>query len=78
MTIQVQISDKNKREIISAIRLLKGVREVRESTESKSEKLPQKLPVETKADYKAWKKARKELERGETYSLESVKKELGL
>ena len=78
MIIQVQISDKNKREIISAIRLLKGVREVRESAESKSEKLPQKLPVETKADYKAWKKARKELERGETYSLESVKKELGL
>ena len=78
MTIQVQISDKNKREIISAIRLLKGVREVRESAESKNEKLPQKLPVETKADYKAWKKARKELERGETYSLESVKKELGL
>ena len=78
MTIQVQISDKNKREIISAIRLLKGVREVRESAESKSEKLPQNLPVETKADYKAWKKARKELERGETYSLESVKKELGL
>ena len=78
MTIQVQISDKNKREIISAIRLLKGVREARESAESKSEKLPQKLPVETKADYKAWKKARKELERGETYSLESVKKELGL
>lgn len=71
MTIQVQISDKNKSEIISAIRLLKGVREVRES---KSEK----LPIETKADYKAWKKARKELERGETYSLESVKKELGL
>lgn len=78
MTIQVQISDKNKSEIISAIRLLKGVREVRESAESKSEKLPQNLPVETKADYKAWKKARKELERGETYSLESVKKELGL
>lgn len=74
MTIQVQISDKNKREIISAIRLLKGVREVRESAESKSEK----LPIETKADYKAWKKARKELEHGETYSLESVKKELGL
>lgn len=78
MTIQVQISDKNKSEIISAIRLLKGVREVRESSKTKSEKLPQKLPVETKADYKAWKKARKELKRGETYSLESVKKELGL
>lgn len=74
MTLQVQISDKNKSEIMSAIRLLKGVREVRETTESKSEK----LPVETKADYKAWKKARKELERGETISHEELKRKYGL
>lgn len=78
MTIQVQISDKNKSEIISAIRLLKGVREVRESSKTKSEKLPQKLPVETKADYKAWKKARKELERGEAISHEELKRKYGL
>lgn len=89
MTLQVQISDKNKSEIMSAIRLLRGVREVSESydlRESKKmresqkpcESKEEKLPIETKADYKAWKKARKELERGETYSLESVKKELGL
>ena len=57
MTLQVQINDKNKSEIMSAIRLLRGVREVSESCESNAEK----LPIETKADYKAWKKARKEL-----------------
>ena len=80
MTLQVQISDKNKSEIMSAIRLLRGVREVSESSESNVGKSceAEKLPIETKADYKAWKKARKELERGETYSLESVKRELGL
>ena len=95
MTLQVQISEKNKSEIMSAIRLLRGVREVSESAKvDKSKKMrdtqearklqkshkpkEEKLPIETKADYKAWKKARKELERGETYSLESVKKELGL
>lgn len=83
MTLQVQISNKNKSEIMSAIRLLRGVREVSESikvSESKKtrEQKSEKLPIETKADYKAWKKARKELERGETYSLEFVKKELGL
>ena len=84
MTLQVQISDKNKREIMSAIRLLRGVREVSEAQKGKkatqrlSKQSEEKLPIETKADYKAWKKARKELERGETYSLESVKKELGL
>ena len=78
MTLQVQISDKNKSEIMSAIRLLRGVREVSESSESNGESNEEKLPIETKADYKAWKKARKELERGETYSLESVKRELGL
>ncbi|WP_181882383.1 type II toxin-antitoxin system RelB/DinJ family antitoxin [Helicobacter didelphidarum] len=32
----------------------------------------------TKADQKAWKKARKELERGETISHEQLKRELGL
>lgn len=89
MTLQVQISEKNKSEIMSAIRLLRGVREVSESHKSRESKKmresqksckpkEEKLPIETKADYKAWKKARKELERGETYSLESVKKELGL
>lgn len=73
MTLQVQINDKNKSEIMSAIRLLRGVREVSESREiSKPKK--EKLPIETKADYKAWKKARKELERGETISLEEFKK----
>lgn len=72
MILQIQINDKNKSEIMSAIRLLRGVHEVSESREiSKSEK--EKLPIETKADYKAWKKARKELERGETISLEELK-----
>lgn len=72
MILQVQINDKNKSEIMSAIRLLRGVREVSESREiSKSKK--EKLPIETKADYKAWKKARKELERGEAISLEELK-----
>lgn len=86
MTLQVQISDKNKSEIMSAIRLLRGVREVRESCESKnvrkardlSESKEEKLPIETKADYKAWKKARKELERGESISHEELKRKYGL
>ena len=73
MILQVQISKKNKREIMSAIRLLRGVCEVSESYESR-ESNAEKLPIETKADYKAWKKARKELERGETISLEKLKK----
>ncbi|MGX2982844.1 hypothetical protein [Helicobacter sp. 23-1045] len=71
MTLSVQISDKNKSEIMSAIRLLRGVREVKESDD-------EKLPIETKADYKAWKKARKELERGEAISHEALKKKYGL
>lgn len=76
MTLQVQISEKNKSEIMSAIRLLRGVREVSESCESKKvrESKEEKLPIETKADYKAWKKARKELERGETISLEELER----
>lgn len=85
MTLQVQISEKNKSEIMSAIRLLRGVREVSESHKiSESKKLrktrdlskskEEKLPIETKADYKAWKKARKELERGETISLEELER----
>ncbi len=80
MTLQVQISDKNKSEIMSAIRLLRGVREVSESDESKKvrESKEEKLPIETKADYKAWKKARKELERGETISHEELKRKYGL
>lgn len=73
MTLQVQISEKNKSEIMSAIRLLRGVREVSESYESRESK-EEKLPIETKADYKAWKKARKELECGESISLEKFKK----
>lgn len=77
MTLQVQINDKNKSEIMSAIRLLRGVREVSESREiSKPKK--EKLPIETKADYKAWKKARKELERGESISHEELKRKYGL
>ena len=78
MTLQVQISDKNKSEIMSAIRLLRGVREVSESSESKGESNEEKLPIETKADYKAWKKARKELERGESISHEELKRKYGL
>lgn len=85
MTLQVQISEKNKSEIMSAIRLLRGVREVSESRKiNESKKLrktrdldkskEEKLPIETKADYKAWKKARKELERGETISLEELER----
>lgn len=74
MTLQVQINDKNKSEIMSAIQLLRGVREVSESREiSKPKKKKKPPPIETKADYKAWKKARKELERGETISLEELK-----
>ena len=81
MTLQVQISDKQKDQTINAIKQLKGVLEVLESSKthkSRNAEKSEKLPIETKADYKAWKKARKDLERGETYSLDFVKKELGL
>ena len=80
MILQVQISKKNKSEIMSAIRLLRGVREVSESYESREvrESNAEKLPIETKADYKAWKKARKELERGESISHEELKRKYGL
>lgn len=77
MILQVQISKKNKSEIMSAIRLLRGVREVSESYESRESK-EEKLPIETKADYKAWKKARKELEMGESISHEELKRKYGL
>ena len=89
MTLQVQISEKNKSEIMSAIRLLRGVREVSESYEVRESKKmresqksckskEEKLPIETKADYKAWKKARKELEMGESISHEELKRKYGL
>lgn len=89
MTLQVQISEKNKSEIMSAIRLLRGVREVSESHKSRESKKAskirdldkskeEKLPIETKADYKAWKKARKELEMGESISHEELKRKYGL
>ena len=83
MTLQVQISDKNKGEIMSAIRLLRGVREVSESYEVRESKkmcesTEEKLPIETKADYKAWKKARKELEMGESISHEELRRKYGL
>lgn len=81
MTVQVQISDKYKDQTINAIKQLRGVREVLESSETKKShksSKSEKLPIETKADYKAWKKARKDLQKGETYSLEFVKQDLGL
>ena len=78
MTVQVQISDKYKDQTINAIKQLKGVREVLESSDAKKSRKSSKnenLPIETKADYKAWKKARKDLERGETISLEELARE---
>lgn len=77
MTVQVQISDKYKDQTINAIKQLRGVREVLESSETKKShksSKSEKLPIETKADYKAWKKARKDLERGETISLEELER----
>ena len=67
MTLQVQISDQNKEQIINAIRLIKGVKSIQNANITKE-------VIETKADRKAWLKARKDLEKGKTISLEELER----
>ncbi|WP_300856716.1 hypothetical protein [uncultured Helicobacter sp.] len=67
MTLQVQISDQNKEQIINAIKLIKGVKSIQNANITKE-------VIETKADRKAWLKARKDLEKGKTISLEELER----
>lgn len=67
MTLNVEISNQNKEQIINAIRLIKGVKSVKSTNIIKE-------VVETKTDRKAWLKARKDLEKGETISLEELER----
>lgn len=71
MTLIVDINSQNQEQIMSAIRLIRGVKSVKNTDKVKE-------VVETKADRKAWKKARKELANGEAISHEELKQKLGL
>lgn len=90
MTLQVEIQEKNKEQIISAIRLLRGVKAVQENQNTKATKTikttkaikatkPREFTevVETKADYKAWLKAREDLARGDVIDFEELKRKYG-
>lgn len=72
MTLQVEISKQQSEQIISAIQLLRGVKSV------KCEKKAFKEVVESKADRKAWFKAREDLAKGDTISHEELKRKYGL
>lgn len=78
MILQVEIQEKNKEQIISAIRLLRGVKAVQENQNTKATK-PREFTevVETKADYKAWLKAREDLARGDVIDFEELKRKYG-
>lgn len=71
MTLCVEINSQNQEQIVNAIRLIRGVKSVKDTSNIKE-------VVETKADRKAWKKARKELANGEAMSHEELKRKLGL
>ena len=58
MTLCVEVNSQNQEQIVNAIRLIRGVKSVKVTGNTKE-------VVETKADRKAWKKARKELANGE-------------
>ena len=66
MTLNVEISSQNQEQIINAIKLIKGVKGIHTSIT--------KEVKESKADRKAWKKARKDLEKGEAISLEELER----
>lgn len=72
MTLQVEISKQQSEQIISAIQLLRGVKSV------KCENKAFKEVVESKADRKAWLKAREDLAKGDTISHEELKRKYGL
>lgn len=68
MTIEIEISDKNKEQIINAISLLKGVKICKKS------KRIFKEVKESKADRKTWLKAREDLAKGDVISLEELER----
>ena len=73
MTLQVEIGKQNTEQIISAIKLLKGVKSVSEQGRRVFKEVK-----ESKADREAWIKARRDLAAGKTISHEDLKRELGL
>ena len=72
MTLQVEVSKQNSEQIISAIQLLRGVKSVT------PKKRAFKEVIESKADRKAWLKAREDLAKGETIRYEELKAKYGL
>lgn len=68
MVIQVEISDKNKEQIINAISLLKGVKICK-----KPKRIFEEVK-ESKADRKAWIKAREDLAKGDVINLEELER----
>ena len=76
MTLQVEISKQNTKQIINAIKLLKGVKNV--SKQGFDKKRVFREVKESKADREAWIRARRDLERGETVSHEELKKKYDL
>ncbi len=71
MTLLVDINSQNQEQIMNAIQLIRGVKSVKNMDKPKE-------VVETKADRKAWKKARKDLANGKAISMEELKQKLGL
>lgn len=67
MTLNVEISNQNKEQIINAIRLIKGLKSVKSTNIIKE-------VVETKTDRKACLKVRKDLEKAESISLEELER----
>lgn len=67
MTLIVDINSQNQEQIMSAIQLIRGVKSVKNMDKPKE-------VVETKADRKAWKKARKDLANGKAISLEELER----
>lgn len=72
MTLQVEVSKQNSAQIISAIQLLRGVKSVTLQKKAFRE------VVESKADKKAWLKAREDLAKGDVISHEELKARYGL
>ena len=72
MTLQVEVSKQNSEQIISAIQLLRGVKSVTPKRRAFKE------VVESKADKKAWLKAREDLAKGDVVSHEELKAKYGL
>lgn len=76
MILQVEVSQ-NTKQIINAIKLLKGVKSVSEQGLMPKKKTFKEV-AESKADHKAWLKAREDLAKGDTISHEELKRKLNL